>query len=157
MKICPHRYLREYDISVWVDGNITVKGDIVDFINQYDLDKNCLYSRIHPKRKCIYEEAEACIKMRKDTQGIINAQIERYKNEGYPKNIGMVETGVLLRKHNDPKCMIIDNNWASELLLGSHRDQLSFNYVCWKNKFIPCHLTHEFKIRKNSVFTLSVH
>ena len=22
IKICPHRYLKEYDISIWVDGNI---------------------------------------------------------------------------------------------------------------------------------------
>ena len=22
VKICPHRYLKDYDISIWVDGNI---------------------------------------------------------------------------------------------------------------------------------------
>ncbi|MBP5784376.1 MAG: DUF616 domain-containing protein [Methanobrevibacter sp.] len=22
LKICPHRYLNEYDVSIWVDGNI---------------------------------------------------------------------------------------------------------------------------------------
>ena len=33
VKICPHRYLREYDISIWVDGNILVKGDLNKFIS----------------------------------------------------------------------------------------------------------------------------
>lgn len=27
VKICPHRYLPEYDLSIWVDGNIIIKGD----------------------------------------------------------------------------------------------------------------------------------
>lgn len=157
VKICPHRYLSEYDISVWVDGNITVKGDIEKFVSQYDLEENCFYSRIHPIRKCIYEEAQACIKLGKDTHRKVEAQIERYRAEGYPANIGMVETCVLLRKHNDVKCILVDNAWGSELLLGSHRDQLSFNYVCWKSKFIPGYLTHEFKIRKNEFFKVSKH
>jgi len=28
VKICPHRYLSEYDISIWVDGNICIKGNL---------------------------------------------------------------------------------------------------------------------------------
>jgi len=24
IKICPHRYLKEYDISIWVDGNLEI-------------------------------------------------------------------------------------------------------------------------------------
>lgn len=28
IKICPHRYLREYDISIWIDGSMQVQGDL---------------------------------------------------------------------------------------------------------------------------------
>jgi hypothetical protein len=28
VKICPHRYLKEYDISIWVDGNFSIVGSI---------------------------------------------------------------------------------------------------------------------------------
>lgn len=68
IKICPHRYLKEYDISIWVDGNIKIKRSLIDFINQYDLEKCPLYVRVHPSRKCIYEEAEACIELGKDSK-----------------------------------------------------------------------------------------
>lgn len=157
VKICPHRYLKEYDVSVWVDGSILVKGDIIKFINQYDLDKNFFYSRFHPSRKCIYDEAKACIRLKKDNSDKINAQIEKYRNDGYPPNIGMVETNILLRNHNDMRCILLCNRWGSELLLGSHRDQLSFNYVCWKNKITPGYLTHEFNIMHNNFFLATNH
>lgn len=157
IKICPHKYLKEYDISIWVDGNIEIKADLNEFIQQYDLDKCPFYTRIHPSRKCIYEEAEACIRMKKDNAATIYSQIDKYKKEGYPKNIGMVETCVILRKHNDKICQLIDNYWASELLLHSHRDQLSFNYVCWKMHFLPGILKNEFKINLNQTFRIYRH
>lgn len=149
IKICAHRYLKEYDISIWVDGNIKIKDDLNKFIVQYDLDKNQIYTRIHPCRNCIYDEAEACINMSKDTSNAIKTQIEKYKQENYPKHIGMVETGILLRKHNAIECQLLCNAWATELLKYSHRDQLSFNYVCWKNKYVCGIMKNEFKLISN--------
>ena len=156
IKICPHKYLKKYDISVWVDGNIEIQGDINAFIAQYDLEKCPLYVRVHPRRKCIYAEAEACIRLHKDTAENINAQIEAYKKEGYPKDIGMVESNIMLRKHNDMKCQLLCNLWASELLKHSHRDQLSFNYACWKMHFVPGTMKKEFKA-SNTFFKMSSH
>ena len=104
VKICPHRYLKEYDISIWVDGSISVIGDLNTFINQYDLEKNPFYVRIHPSRNCIYDEARACISINKDAKETIEKQVKRYREEGYPEHIGMVETCVLLRKHNGMRC-----------------------------------------------------
>lgn len=33
IKICPHRWLSNYDVSVWVDGSIQVCKDISTFIS----------------------------------------------------------------------------------------------------------------------------
>ena len=156
MKICPHRYLKDYDVSIWVDGNIAIVGNLYQFIKQYDLDKVPFYTRVHPARNCIYDEANACIRMNKDSSESIKKQVERYKNEGYPKHIGLVETGIILRKHNEEICKCIDDMWATELLLNSHRDQLSFNYICWKKHFIPGVLKNEFKLN-NQFFKLQKH
>ena len=122
VKICPHRYLSEYDISIWVDGNILVKGDLNKFIAQYDLDKVSFYTRVHPKRDCIYDEMEACARAGKDKKEIMQPQIDKYRAEGYPEHIGMAETNIILRKHNEPDCVKLGNLWASELLKHSHRD-----------------------------------
>ena len=66
VKICPHRYLKEYDISIWVDGNLEIVGDVRKLVDEYDLDKADLYVRVHPQRNCIYDEAEAVIHYKKD-------------------------------------------------------------------------------------------
>lgn len=157
VKICPHRYLKEYTTSIWVDGNFSIIGSIKSFVDQYDLNKTPLYVRVHPCRKCIYEEAKACIEMNKDRRSVIEDQISIYKKEGYPKNIGMVETGIMLRRHNDIKCQLVDNLWASELLKHSHRDQLSFNYACWKMHFLPGCLNKEFNVFGNKTFAWRPH
>ena len=156
VKICPHRYLSEYDISIWIDGNICIKGDLNKFIAQYDLETVPFYTRVHPKRDCIYDEMEACLRAGKDKKEIMQPQIDKYRAEGYPEHIGMAETNIILRKHNEPDCVKLGNLWASELLKHSHRDQLSFNYACWKQKFLPGYMTKNFKIN-NEMFEIRNH
>ena len=133
IKICPHKYLSDYDESLWVDGNIDVLGNISEFVRIYcsKPDKS-IFIRRHPNRKCIYTEAKTCISIRKDTAEHVNPQIEKYKAEDFPKNCGLVETGIIYLKHNIDYCKKIMDLWAEELIQGSHRDQLSFNYVLWK-------------------------
>lgn len=132
LKICPHKWFKEYDYSIWIDGNMQIKDDLMKLFNQYDITKNFFYVRKHPDRTCIYTESIECVKAKKDILKNIEPQMLRYKNEGFPQNFGLVESGILLRRHNEPKCILLDNTWAIELLNGSHRDQLSFNYACWK-------------------------
>jgi hypothetical protein len=130
MKILPHLFLSEYDISVWVDGNIQVVGNINQFI-----DKNLLnYFAIpkHPDRICVYDEANAVINLGKDNVDIVNSQIMEYMGKNYPENNGMVQSGIMIRKHNDKRCIAISNLWWNEVRQFSKRDQLSFNYSIWK-------------------------
>ena len=136
LKIHPQKYLSEYDVSLWIDGNFSVNCDIEkDFLPKYDLNKFSLYTNRHPFRDCIYDEELECIKRGKDSPENTHPQIERYKQEKMPKHLGLVETGLILRNHHDPKCEEVMKLWESEVLKGSHRDQLSFNYVCWKLGF----------------------
>lgn len=58
--------------------------------------------------------------------------MKRYENEGYPRHNGLAETCIIMRKHNEYDCMLLDNTWAGELVSHSHRDQLSFDYSRWK-------------------------
>lgn len=157
IKICPHRYLQDYDVSVWIDGNLRIKNDLSRFIAQYDLSKHSLYTRIHPSRDCIYEEARSIIELKKDSRMKIQPMVDRYKQAGYPSHIGMAETNVLLRDHNKLDCQRLGNEWATEILKYSHRDQMSFNYICWKLNFLPGYLKNEFSMLQNNFFEISLH
>ena len=83
----------------------------------------------------MYEEAQACLKLEKDDPELINKQIKRYMENNYPKHSGLIASGVLFRNHNNPQVIQVMNDWYNEIIKYSKRDQLSFNYVCWKNNF----------------------
>ena len=150
-KILPHRYLQKYDISVWVDGDVKITSNIDELVDRYLIDSD--YAVLNHEfcglsttgnlnvRKCIYEEAKFIKwlgdnhprKHYKDDLNVINSQVERYRNDGYPENNGQARNTILIRRHNSD---IIDTmeDWWKEVKYGSKRDQLSFPYVAWKNK-----------------------
>ena len=70
------------------------------------------YTRHHPSRDCIFQGARAVLNMKKDIPSIVNPQMIQYKKEGLPEHFGMVESCVILRKHNKPTCVLLDNLWA---------------------------------------------
>lgn len=136
IKLNPHIFLEQYDVSLWVDGNIHPIGEVEEFINNTLIGDCHFYIPKHPQRICIYDEAEAIVRLKKDNQDVVNKQIEKYKNENYPQNFGLCQSGVILRRHNHLDSIKISEEWWYEVLGHSKRDQLSFNYVCWKNQNI---------------------
>jgi len=133
-KILPHIFLPEYDYSLYIDGNFRIIGDIDEYITRF-LKNNHMLCFIHPERNCIYEEAQTVLKMGKDSEKFVSPQINKYKSENYPKNNGLIAGGILFRKHNNPPVVKIMNAWWRMVEFYSRRDQLSFNYVCWKYDF----------------------
>ena len=62
-------------------------------------------------------------------------QVSKYLKEGYPQNNGLATNPILLRKHNDINVIKTMEDWWLEIKHNSRRDQLSFNYIAWKNNF----------------------
>ena len=136
VKINPHLFLSEYDLSIWVDGNVGIESNLNEFLRKTLKDDISVYVPKHPSRDCIYKEARVVIAMGKDKAINVNPQVERYKQEGFPKSYGLLQSNIMLRKHNNEDCIRLMEDWFKEIKNGSHRDQLSFNYACWKNKDI---------------------
>lgn len=135
VKTNPHAYLSGYDVAVWVDANVIIRGDILKYVQLVIDDPDTpLYGIAHPHRNCIYEEAKAVIAAKKDDVGIVEGQIARYRSEGYPVRQGLIETNLLVANLAHPLSRRIFDEWWREIDLGSHRDQLSLNYVLWKVK-----------------------
>lgn len=143
VKVNPHIYLKEYDISIWVDGNILIQDDLNDLLNETLNERYSIYVPKHPSRNCIYDEAAEVIALKKDCRDIVKPQIERYKDDGFPKNYGLLQSNILIRKHNEKDCVKLMESWFNEIKNGSHRDQLSFNYVSWVNQDIEVYYLNE--------------
>ena len=133
-KVMVHEYLPEYDWSIYVDGNVRIIGDLRKYIEEESKGAPMLCLK-HPDRDNAYDEAEECIKLRKDNPEIIRKQMEDYRKEGYEADNGLAVTNVLVRKHMEPQIINLMELWWKEIETKSRRDQLSFNYVCWKADF----------------------
>ena len=59
--------------------------------------------------------------------------------EGFPKDVGLVQSNVLVRKHKEKTCINLMEQWWEFIKTKSKRDQVSFNYLIWKN-----HLTYSY-------------
>ena len=141
-KVLPHRWFPNYEYSLWVDGNILIRDDINELIPEY-LNKVNIAVHDHNQnqldpRNCVYEEAKTILYFGhkngnyKDDPRIIQKQIQRYTDEGYPSYNSLAVTMQLLRKHNEKDCIKIMEQWWEEIKYGSKRCQLSFNYSIWK-------------------------
>ena len=138
--------MEEYEISVWVEGDAKIIGDVNFLVDTYLQNKdyavfNHEYCGGINSRICIYEEAKFIKwlgdihpqKHYKDNLDIINNQVDGYRKEGYPENNGQARNTVILRRHNNKEIIKTMEDWWVEVMYGSKRDQLSFPYVAWKN------------------------
>lgn len=149
-KILAHKYLKEYDVSLYIDGNIKILKNPKKFIYKALKTSNFIVSK-HFLRKCVYDEAFALLKSSRFNSYLIFKQIFQYAIEGMPENYGLSENSILIRNHNKIEVMNIMNKWWKEIVSYSHRDQLSLPYVCCKNSF-NLFMTNENK-RKNNFFS----
>lgn len=149
-KTHPHNLVNEYEYSIWLDGNINVTGDLLFNNAKKCIDEHRIISvPEHPKRKCIYDEAITVKALRKDVPEVIDAEISELRKLNFPENIGLNETNILFRFHNEKKCINIMNDWFDFIQKFSRRDQLSFNYALWKNNYNMKNFSEKKDVRYN--------
>jgi GT2 family glycosyltransferase len=135
VKSHPHKYFADYDYAVWVDANVVVRGDLARYVSRLIEHPEFAIGGIpHPARNCVYDESAAVVAAGKDAGGRVEAQMERYRKEGLPRNHGLIETNLMVVNLAHPASRQIMQAWWREMDRHSHRDQLSLNYVLWKEQ-----------------------
>ena len=128
-KIQFYGLLNNGDISIWHGGNVMLRGDINQLLET--VSNNDISIIKHNQRNCIYEEAKVCMDWKLDNPLTIKSQMERYKRDGYPAGNGLSAAFLIVRRNTKQIRGLMDL-WWSEIIKGSIRDQLSFDYCCWK-------------------------
>ena len=111
-------------------GKEIVFSIIITLMNEKFFKK--IYTFEHPERNTIYNETFEVVNLEKEKESIANAIRERYKKENFPDKNGLIESCLIIRKHNEKDSIYMMNKWYDEIKNYSHRDQLSFNYILWK-------------------------
>lgn len=154
-KMLPHKYLCNYDRSLYVDGNIRIVADPSPLFQKY-LDNGIIAIPKHPIRNCAYEEALACIARDLVNKVTVEQQMARYAAQGFPKKYGLTANGIILRNHFDKNIIVLMMAWWGEYCSGGGRDQLSLAYLIWK-KNIDIAIMAENAWNENKYFRIGLH
>ena len=134
-KTHPHLFFKNYDLSIYVDSSYEIKGNLDEFLLRILSPNISIYFLEHQERNCIYKEFEVVLSLKKENLQIINLVKKRYNKLKFPDNVGLADNSLIVRMHNEKKCINLMEQWYNEIALYSHRDQLSFGYIFWKNGY----------------------
>jgi hypothetical protein len=133
-KMHPHKYLPNYERSLYVDGNIEIVADPSPLFEKY-LANAVIAIPKHQDRICTYAEAHLCMAGGLVSRELTEKQMARYEADGFPLNFGLNENNVIFRSHNDRDVVTLMESWWDEYYTGGRRDQLSLPYLIWKYNF----------------------
>ncbi|MBU5477599.1 DUF616 domain-containing protein [Eubacterium sp. MSJ-13] len=133
-KLFPNKLFPEYKWSIWIDGQLQITGDLRKLVNRYHTKSNMICF-LHQVRKSIKDEARICSLLNYDNPDIIEEELESIMSTGFLDDNELIAGGFIVRKHNENDVIDVMNDWWKLICEYSRRDQLSFNYVAWKNKF----------------------
>ena len=126
-----HWYLGDYDTVIWLDANAIVHGDLQHYVEAFFESNKAFAAVPHPCRNTVYEEAAACKAGCRDDPQTIDAQMARYRREGFECD-NLIETGFFICRPKDELFRRFCDHWWSEIDKHSRRDQLSINYALRK-------------------------
>ena len=127
-KMHPHVLFPDHDVSLYVDGNVYLKGNARPLVEQMSGAASIALFR-HPDRDFAYEEAEVIKRYRLDDAAIVDTQMAYYRMLGYPMKLGLFNGSILIRRHHDGKLVNFLEDWWRQIKAFSHRDQLSLNFM----------------------------
>lgn len=126
-KVLSHHYQKHN--SLWIDGRVEVKENILDFIKQCSDSDFTLFP--HPFSNSIEEEAQRCLNLGLlENKRLVESQIGKYHKEGFSD--GQLMAGGIIFRKNTESSKAINELWWKELNEFPTRDEISLPYVLWK-------------------------
>lgn len=81
-KLLPHKYLKDYKYSFWLDGTFRIKGSIREYIYKNIRASSPMLCVVHTERDCVYEEYEASKIIPRYPRSVMEEQVNYYKSQG---------------------------------------------------------------------------
>lgn len=123
----PHVLFPKAKFTIWIDGTHWPYKPLKPLIGF--LKNNVIAASKHFCRSDVASEAIACKGELASER--IPEQVNFYKKNGFPDNLGLYETSYLVRKNCD-ELANLQKMWWDQLDKFSMRDQISLTYCLWK-------------------------
>ncbi len=132
-KCLPWRYT-EATRSIWIDASFRVISD--EFAVQALANAYPINQYPHPRRDCLYSEAEHCQDQPKYARQPIREQVASYREQGHPEHWGLWASGVIARRHVH-EVRAFGEEWFGQIERWSFQDQISGPFCFRKCGFAP--------------------
>tara|TARA_R110002012_G_scaffold211146_1_gene381945 strand:+ start:22014 stop:22682 length:669 start_codon:yes stop_codon:yes gene_type:complete len=130
-KINSHLYFPNYDYTIYIDSNMFISEKPQFYIDEF-LKEHDIALHKNPYRSCAYAEAKEIRDVLKyEDPDIVDAEVDHLRFNGYPENNGLGACHLLVRR-NTPQIAKLNDEWWSMVAQYSYRDQLSFDYSCYR-------------------------
>ena len=125
----PHKFI-DADISIWVDGNITLLKTPEELVNEWLGDADIAVFKHYKSKDLEWELKWIKYKFNRRSDVYLEAvkQVEHYKKEGLPSKDEMAMGGFIIRRHT-PIVERFNEAWWAEICRWGQRDQLSLPIV----------------------------
>ena len=146
VKIHPHKFFRNYDLSLYIDANYIIKGDLDDFIINTMNSIDNIYITHLQFGTDLSKGIDTAKKNKLDNSILLDEIRKRYNDLKIIKKRGIVNAGLILRKHHNPECIKLMEKWWEEVEKYSHVDNLAFNYVSYMTGVKFLYVSYQFTL-----------
>ena len=146
MKIHPHKFFKNYDLSIYIDANYIIKGDLNDFLintlNPIDHIYICHLQFGRDLRHAIRDAMDKKL----DRYGVLNQTLNRYESLKILNKQGIVNAGLIIRKHHEEDVIRLMDKWWEEVKQYSHVDNFAFNYAGYMTGVRFLYMSYQFTL-----------
>ena len=129
-KIKNHLVDQDWDISVYADANLVIRGNLDAFLAQALAPGSPFAIPFHPFLFSLKQEVAQCVLLGKDEEPILKAQYHHYTEEmGFTDPFPHINARMLIRRTGDAEIARLMDSWYGQLQQWSRRDQIAFNYA----------------------------
>lgn len=135
----------DYDLSIYVDAAVQVNVNLDNFIENRISDSADMAISQHPVRHCVYDEIKACVVHMRLSEKKADIIRLNFMDDGIPKSEGLVQCGIIIRKHNRPDLDKFGKLWFEKTKF-TMRDQLAFMHTYHKHRIISFNMFSAYEI-----------
>ncbi len=121
----------KYEYSIYIDGSVQIQRPISELVGRIGTRGIALHK--HPFAQDAYLEAfslSARLRLEKEEA---KKTMQSFAKEGFPRNYGMAECGIIVCRNDNYCAQAILNSWYRNYEINLiKRDQIYFAYTLWK-------------------------
>ena len=129
MKIHPHKFFKNYDLSLYIDPNYEITGDLDDYLINTLNPLDHIYIPHLQFGKGMKQAIDKAIEKKLDDVSLLKNVMDRYNQSKLLDKTGIVNAGLIIRKHHTEDCIKLMERWWEEVRDYSHVDNFAFDYA----------------------------